>query len=230
MAEARREIEIEARLEASAVAAVAIALQVGLAVVSSAEGWMLWKAPGWIWAALVAPGALLFLALALPESHRRLVDAGRRRHAAIALIATLGLANAAALLALVLSLVTNQVKSGPQLLLEAGTIWGTNVIVFGLWFWELDRGGPVSRRSPGPPPADFQFPQMENRDRPEYLDPDWRPHLLDYVYVSFTNAIAFSPTDAMPLTPRAKLLMMLGSSVSALTILLVAARAVNILK
>lgn len=228
--ETAREIELEARLEASAVAAVAIALQLALALVSSAEGWTLWKAPGWIWAVLVVPGALLVLMLALPESHRRLVDAGRRRHAVIAMIAVLGVANAAALLALVVSLVTNQVKSGPQLLLEAGTIWGTNVIVFGLWFWELDRGGPLSRRSEHPPRADFQFPQMENRDRPEYLDPDWHPRLLDYVYVSFTNAIAFSPTDAMPLTQRAKLLMMLGASVSALTVLLVAARAVNILK
>jgi hypothetical protein len=91
----------------------------------------------------------------------------------------------------------------------------------------IDRGGPVRRQEPKPPPPDFQFPQMEN---PDLAAPGWQPHLVDYVYVAFTNALAFSPTDSMPLSRRAKLLMLFESALSALTILLVAARAVNIFK
>ena len=100
------------------------------------------------------------------------------------------------------------------------------MLIFGLWYWAVDRGGPVRRVQPDPPPRDFQFPQDEN---PELAEPDWRTHLVDYLYVSFTNSIAFSPTDAMPLTRRAKLLMLLEASASAMTLLLCAARAVNIL-
>jgi hypothetical protein len=101
------------------------------------------------------------------------------------------------------------------------------VIAFGLGYWALDRGGPIRRRDLNPPPPDFQFPQMEN---PQLAEPAWHPRLFDYVYISFTNAIAFSPTDAMPLTRWAKVLMMIESVASAITVLLVAARAVNILK
>ena len=101
------------------------------------------------------------------------------------------------------------------------------MIAFGLWYWGFDRGGPVRRVQPDPPPPDFQFPQMEN---PQLAEPGWYPHLIDYVYVSFTNSIAFSPTDAMPLTRWAKLLMLSESAVSSITILLVAARSVNIFK
>ena len=101
------------------------------------------------------------------------------------------------------------------------------MIAFGLSFWALDRGGPVERLRSDRLLPDFQFPQDEN---PELAQPGWQPRLVDYVYVSFTNSIAFSPTDAMPLTRRAKLLMLLESSISATTVLLVAARAINILK
>lgn len=80
-------------------------------------------------------------------------------------------------------------KSGSELLLKGGTIWGTNVITFGLLFWEFDRGGPSRRREPDPPPRDFQFPQDED---PTLAEPDWHQRLADYVYISFTNALAFS--------------------------------------
>ena len=102
-------------------------------------------------------------------------------------------------------------------------MWST----FGLWYWIVDGGGPVHRLQSGSTPNDFQFPQMEN---PQLAPDEWRPHLIDYVYVSFTNALAFSPTDAMPLSYRAKLLMLCESAMSAVTILLVTARAVNIFK
>ena len=107
------------------------------------------------------------------------------------------------------------------------TIWGTNVIAYGLWFWGVDRGGPVRRRRPDPPPPDFQFPQMEN---PQLAAPGWHPRIVDYIYISFTNSIAFRPTDAMPLSRRTKLLMLSESAVSAISILLVTARSVNIFK
>ena len=115
--------------------------------------------------------------------------------------------------------------SASTLLRAGGIIWLTNVIAFGLWFWAVDQGGPVRRHEPDPPPHDFQFPQLEN---PELAEPGWYPKLFDYLYVSFTNSIAFSPTDSMPLTRRAKALMLAESAVSAVTVLLVAARAVNI--
>jgi uncharacterized membrane protein len=101
------------------------------------------------------------------------------------------------------------------------------VISFGLVFWFLDRGGPVRRIEPDPPFPDFQFPQHEN---PTLAPSDWHPRLWDYLYLSFTNSIAFSPTDAMPLTLTAKALMLLESAISATTVLLVAARAINILR
>jgi hypothetical protein len=125
------------------------------------------------------------------------------------------------------SLVRGNEKSGAQLLIKAVTVWAANVITFGLWFWEFDRGGPVRRLRSDPPLPDFQFPQMEN---PQLAAPGWQPELVDYIYVSFTNAIAFSPTDAMPLSRWAKLLMLSESALSSLTVPLVAARAVNIFK
>ena len=146
---------------------------------------------------------------------------------ALALLGVISLTNALLLIALIGSLVKGKETSGAQLLLKAVTVWGTNVIAFGLWYWGVDRGGPVRRLQPDPPAPDFQFPQMEN---PQLAAPGWFPELFDYIYVSFTNSIAFSPTDAMPLTRRAKLLMLSESAISAITILLVAARAVNIFK
>jgi hypothetical protein len=105
-------------------------------------------------------------------------------------------------------------------------IWLTNVIVFGLWYWDLDRGGPIERRRIHHRQPDFLFPQMVT---PGAAPEPWCPHFVDYLYVSFTNATAFSPTDTMPLTAWAKLLMMVQSLASLLTVVLVAARAVNIL-
>jgi hypothetical protein len=139
----------------------------------------------------------------------------------------ISLANALLLLAVLGSLIRGDEKSGAQLLLKALTVWGTNVITFGLWFWEFDRGGPVLRLRGDPPPPDFQFPQMEN---PQLAEPGWRPHVVDYLYISSTNSIAFSPTDAMPLTRRAKLMMLAESTLSSVTVLLVVARAINIFK
>ena len=117
--------------------------------------------------------------------------------------------------------------TGQQLLLSGGVVWLSDVIAFGLAFWELDCGGPVARAlAAARARPDFQFPQDEN---PELARPDWAPRLWDYLYVSLTNSIAFSPTDAMPLTRPGKALMAAETVLSVVTVLLVAARAVNIL-
>jgi hypothetical protein len=173
------------------------------------------------------PRGALLLPLAWQRPRRKLEQTGQRRTVALALLGIVSLTNALLLVALIASLAHGAEKSGAQLLLKATTVWGTNVIAFGLWYWAFDRGGPIRRLRPDPPLPDFQFPQMEN---PQLAEPGWKPQLVDYIYVSFTNSIAFSPTDAMPLSRWAKLLMLSESAISSLTILLVAARAVNIFK
>ena len=105
-------------------------------------------------------------------------------------------------------------------------IWLTNLLIFALWYWEMDRGGPGRRAAGRDGPPDFLFPQMtDDRIEPR----DWRPKFIDYLYVSLTNNTAFSPTDTMPLTPMAKAVMGVQSVVSLLTIGLIVSRAVNIL-
>src|SRR5690348_7108639 len=113
------------------------------------------------------------------------------------------------------------------LLASGGAIWLSNVIVFGLWYWDLDRGGAAARaRGSGPPPA-FVFPEMTS---PEYAKPGWYPKFLDYLYLSFTTATAFSPTDVSAVRPWAKLMMMAEEAISLLVAILVVSRAVNILR
>jgi hypothetical protein len=113
-----------------------------------------------------------------------------------------------------------------ELVRNGAAIWLTNVIVFGLWFWEFDRGGPAARANNRKDAPDFLFPQMAT---PGVAKADWEPEFMDYLYVSFTNATAFSPTDAMPLSRWAKLAMMVESAISLVTVALVIARAVNVL-
>ncbi|WP_234544259.1 DUF1345 domain-containing protein [Streptomyces shenzhenensis] len=144
------------------------------------------------------------------------------------LMGAISLANGWAAVRLVAGLVNGSegMDAGP-LLLTGGGIWLTNVIVFALWYWEWDRGGPMARALGQHQFADFLFVQMQS---PETAPSDWEPGFLDYLYLSFTNSTAFSPTDVMPLSRWAKMLMMLQSSVSLVTVVLVVARAVNILR
>jgi hypothetical protein len=224
---ALREVEIESRWEAGPAVALVMALQVAVAVTSRIVGWQTWVIPWWMWLLPVVPEAAIFVTNTWSRPHRALLERGIRRQVGIGLLAVASAGNAVLVLAVIASLVSGHESSGAHLLLKGATVWLTNVILFGLWFWLFDRGGPVRRLRANPPPPDFQFPQMEN---PELAAPGWRPHFVDYMYVSFTNSIAFSPTDAMPLNRWAKLLMLFEASLSALVILLVAARAVNIFK
>jgi hypothetical protein len=128
---------------------------------------------------------------------------------------------------LVHQIVTGTGTSGSRLLLEGVDIWLTNIIVFGLWYWEFDRGGPVQRARGERRHVDLLFPQMQ---QPDVAPPDWEPNFFDYLYVSFTNATAFSPTDTMPLSRWAKGLFLLQSAISLVTVALVISRAVNIFR
>ena len=112
------------------------------------------------------------------------------------------------------------------MLVDALNIWVTNIIIYALWYWNIDRGGPPRSGFSDSVAADFLFPQM-TLSTPRAAN--WAPGFIDYLYLSFTNATAFSPTDTMPLTARAKILMTVEAIVSLLTVVLVAARAVNIL-
>jgi hypothetical protein len=223
--DALREEEVESRWEAAPAVGTVIGLQLLLAFVSRSQHWTLSGLPWWVWLIPVVFEVALLVPLAWDRPRHRLEQLGLRRTVALTLIGFISFANALLLVAVIVSLVSGHEKSGGQLLLKAITVWGTNVIAYGLWYWAFDRGGPVRRVQPDPPLPDFQFPQMEN---PQLAEPDWRTQLVDYLYVSFTNSIAFSPTDAMPLSRRAKMLMLSESALSAITILLVAARAVNI--
>jgi hypothetical protein len=218
--------EVESRWEAAPAVLLIIALQTVLAVVSYHAGWTLWHLPWWAWFIIVVPEVLLLLPLAWSRPRHQLEEIGKRRMVALLLFGVISLGNGAALIALIGSLLMGHEDNGAELIYKGITIWTGNMIAFGLWYWTFDRGGPVRRREPDPPPPDFQFPQMEN---PELAAPGWHPRLFDYIYVSYTNSIAFSPTDAMPLSRTAKVLMLIQSSASAMTLLLVAARGVNIL-
>jgi hypothetical protein len=227
VADAVRQEELESRWEAAPAVVVVIAMQLLLATVSRSQDWAMWRFPWWVWLVPAAVELVLWVALSWDRPRHRLEQSGYRRETSIVLLAIVSVANAAILLGVIASLIEGHEKSGSQLLLKAFTVWTTNVITFGLWFWAVDRGGPVRRDGPSPPKPDFLFPQL---DDPPLAEPGWRPTLLDYMYVSFTNSIAFSPTDVMPLSHRAKVLMFFESSLSSVTILLVAARAVNIFR
>ena len=150
------------------------------------------------------------------------------KYASYALVAAITLDNGFSAGFLDHDILTGKASGDPTGLLATGAaIFLTNIVVFGIWYWELDRGGPFARIAAADPYPDFLFPQMEN---PMLARPDWSPRFIDYLYVSFTNAVAFSPTDTMPLSRWAKTLMALQSTVAVSTIALVVARAVNILK
>jgi uncharacterized membrane protein len=181
--------------------------------------------PTWL---LPTLGGLLGVGLSIAHPHRITKHSPQLRIVSIMLIAVISLANAGSAGRLITALLRGKSHdSATSLLLIGGAIWLTNVIVFAMWYWDLDRGGPALRAQAVKSYPDFLFPQMTLGD----LSPaDWEPQFFDYLYLSFTNAAAFSPTDTLPLARWAKMAMMLQSIVSLGTVVLVVARAVNILK
>jgi uncharacterized membrane protein len=214
----RRVTEGEPRWQASIAVVAAIALQVTLPDQVVVR-------PRWL---LPSVAVILLVALIVANPRRINRESRALRATSLALIATVSLANAWSAGSLVRDLVRgDSTGDASRLLLTGGAIWLTNVIAFGLWYWELDRGGPVGRAHARRDYPDFLFVQMQN---PELAPHDWEPAFVDYLYLSFTNAAAFSPTDVLPLSAWAKLAMLVQSVVSLSTVALVVARAVNTLR
>jgi hypothetical protein len=180
--------------------------------------------PGWL--APAAEGVLL-IALALFLRPVTLEHRPGRRRAALTLIALVSAANVASLALLSHYLLHTHVANGHELILSGMVIWLTNVLIFALWYWELDRGGPGKRAAGHAEEPDFLFSQMG--DALPYVPDDWSPNFVDYLYLSFTAATAFSPTDVLPISSWSKILMGAQGLVSLVTLGLIISRAVNIL-
>jgi uncharacterized membrane protein len=214
-----------AHWEATLFGSAAAVLLIALAVVSYAADWELLGQGGWIWFAVCVPEALLIAGLVWSGR----VAEDRRSHRLLLFFLAVGVfGNLVGVLVLVGALLTEKSPdlSGAQLLTSGAVVWLTNVIVFGLCFWTIDAGGPARRARGGRSKPDFRFPQDELTPRSQG---SWQPRFEDYLYVALTNGIAFSPTDAMPLTLSAKRLMALESLISVAAVLVIAARAVNVI-
>ena len=180
----------------------------------------------WVFTAVVA---VLLAVLIIGDPGRIDRDSTWLRVMTGTLIGLISAVNAAAAVRLVAGIIRGVGFSNDAniLLASGGAIWLSNVIAFGLWYWDLDRGGAAARaRGPGRPPA-FVFPEMTNA---QYVGPDWYPKFVDYLHLSFTTATAFSPTDVSAIKPWAKLMMMAEEAISLVVAILVVSRAVNILK
>jgi uncharacterized membrane protein len=170
---------------------------------------------------IIVAGVIVFRFLARSGWHSQHIHR-LQRHLAFGLLAIVTLALGSAVVLLIFNLPRS--TRADILLRAAALLWTSNILVFALWYWEIDGGGPAGRHRRGHRAADFLFPQQANGN-----SSGWVPHFLDYLFLAFTTATAFSPTDTMPLTRRAKALMMLESLLSLLVLAILAARAVNIL-
>jgi hypothetical protein len=179
--------------------------------------------PSWL---LPGVEALLLIGLIFFSPHERVRHSQLRRHVAIGLIAVVSAVNVVSLGLLVHYMLHGHPK-GTALMFSGVALWGTNVLLFALWYYELDRGGPVARMRHEDYYPDFMFMPM-TREAAVHVPDDWKPAMTDYLYLSFTNAAAFSPTDTMPLTIAAKWLMGSQAIISLVIVLLVVSRAVGI--
>ena len=171
--------------------------------------------------------ALLLVPLLIVHPRRFIPGAHNFRELAIALIIVMNIGNVSSLGLLLHRLLNGTSLSGRRLIYAAVEIWFTAIVVYALWLWELDRGGPIARALGDTRDPDLVFPQMTDASLTTGV---WQPTFIDYFYVSLTNSTAFSPTDTMPLSPRAKLIMGAQALASLATVAVVGARAVNILK
>jgi hypothetical protein len=179
--------------------------------------------PAWI---LPVLEGFVLVALMVASPHPRMRHSPLRRWISIGLIAIVSLFNTISLVLLCRYLLHSRLSNGRELILSGIVLWVTNVLLFSLWYWQLDRGGPLARATDESRLPDFLFVQMTQL---QFAPRDWKPGLIDYMYTSFTNATAFSPTDTMPLTQIAKVLMSVQALSALLTVGLVVARAVNVL-
>ena len=180
----------------------------------------------WVFVAVVA-GLLVILIIGDPGRIDR--DSASLRLLTGTLIGLISAVNAVAAVRLVAGII-GAVKFSTDaniLLASGGAIWLSNVIAFGLWYWDLDRGGAAARARGSRRQPAFVFPEMTNA---QYVRPDWYPKFMDYLHLSFTTATAFSPTDVSAIRPWAKLMMMAEAAISLVVAVLVVSRAVNILR
>jgi hypothetical protein len=213
-----RPTEAENRLPVAIAIAVAVAMQLALPNKYGVH-------PRWLLPSLEIV-LLVVLTVINPVRLSRRTAVGR--YAALLVVALITVDNTISAILLDHDILTGRASSDAKGLLASGAaIYLTNMIAFGLWYWELDRGGPFSRTAGEQPYPDFLFPQMSS---PEVASPEWEPRFGDYLYISFTNVVAFSPTDTLPLTRGAKALMAVQSFVALSTVGLVLAHAVNVLK
>jgi uncharacterized membrane protein len=214
----RRRTNGEARWASTTAVVIAIALQLSLPDRYAMP-------PRWL---LPVVGGLLLVGLVVANPRRIDKRSAGLRASGIVLTGLISLANAISAGRLLRSLLRGLASQDAALLLRwGGAIWLTNIVIFGLWYWELDRGGPGARAEGTREYPDLLFPQMAT---PEIAPPDWEPMFVDYLYLAFTNATAFSPTDVLPLTRWTKMTMLAQSAISLSTVALVIARAVNILQ
>jgi uncharacterized membrane protein len=198
--------------------ALAVLAAIGLQVGTPHAG----RLPGW-W--IVPVLEFLLLGVLIVVDPGRVDDlSARARRITLALITIMTVGMVASLSLLIYDILHGTDLSADNLLGRGGAIWLTNVIAFSLWFWELDRGGPAERAAGTGIPLSFAFPENA---MPEFGSDGWTPKYPDYLYLSFTNATAFSPTDTLPVKTWAKMAMMLESVVSLLAAILVIARAIN---
>ena len=188
---------------------------------------------------LPAVELLLLVPLVIVNPQRFTRETKWSRALSLTLVGVAATANLFSLILLIKALLSGDASDGKQLLAASAEVWLTNIVVFGLIYWELDRGGPVKRTQlehKELPPADFRFSQDENADAIDEVAASssdkagWVPTLVDYLYVSVTNSTAFSPTDTMPLSTRAKMLMSTQCIAALVTSVLVIAKAVSALK
>ena len=182
--------------------------------------------PVWSSVAVAALAILPLVAVSLTSERTRWVQIERMAiFVCFALIVTATLTNLAALIALMIE--RSKEVTGLALLSSSVGVWVSNVLMFSLLYWQLDRGGPGARDSGESRRPDWLFPQ-ESAPAQDLPD-NWRPTFVDYLFLAFSTATAFSPTDILPLSHRAKVIMMIESSISLVTLVVVAARAINVL-
>jgi hypothetical protein len=195
---------------------VFVAIALGIALPSHLTLGTPWIVP--------AVEAVLLVGLVLATPSPPTEHDQRRRRMRIGLVGVVSAVNVVSLFLLAQSLIQGTQVSGRTLLEGGAIMWLTTVLLFAVWFWELDRGGPVRRLLDEERKPDFLFPTMHED---EWSEKDWRPRLIDYLYLSLTNAAAFSPAETIPLTRTAKVLMSVQTLASLATMTVVLSYAVG---